>query len=107
MYIPFLLACILTHDAVSAMTNVTVDDSDALILYNPPSDWGVSVVSSLDYNGTHHLSQNSSASAIFTFTGSHAIGFRTKSQTLNAIPRSRCVFSLPKVAIRSDNTTQS
>ncbi|KAJ3756674.1 hypothetical protein F5878DRAFT_547420 [Lentinula raphanica] len=55
--------------AVTTITNVTVDDQDPAILYSP-EDWNTTeAYNSLDYGGYHHLSGQSSAFAIFNFTG--------------------------------------
>ncbi|KAG6837293.1 hypothetical protein H0H93_011895 [Arthromyces matolae] len=49
--------------------NVTVDDQDSSIVYNPRSSWTLSANSSLDVGGAHMLTQDPSATATFTFTG--------------------------------------
>jgi len=50
-------------------TNTTIDDTSSSITYNgewdPPSDVAYTP---LDYDGTHHLSENG-GTATFTFTG--------------------------------------
>ncbi|KAK0242172.1 hypothetical protein EDD85DRAFT_810245 [Armillaria nabsnona] len=52
-----------------ALTNITVDDTNSMINYKGIWDASDSHTSSLDYGGSHTLSSDSSASAIFTFTG--------------------------------------
>lgn len=66
MFIVFLFA-LLAH-AVQAYHNVTIDDSNARIIYNGSWDQGKHQ-SSLDYNGSHALSYDPNASASFSFTG--------------------------------------
>ncbi|KAF9445836.1 hypothetical protein P691DRAFT_762149 [Macrolepiota fuliginosa MF-IS2] len=51
-----------------AQRNVTVDDMDNAIVYTN-SGWSISTFSTLDYNGTHHLTNDDKALATFTFTG--------------------------------------
>ncbi|KIY73926.1 hypothetical protein CYLTODRAFT_485065 [Cylindrobasidium torrendii FP15055 ss-10] len=62
-----LLFAVLWH-TVQAYHNVTVDDSDARVIYNGSWDQG-NHQSSLDYNGSHALSYDPTASASFSFTG--------------------------------------
>ncbi|KAJ7036733.1 hypothetical protein C8F04DRAFT_1094235 [Mycena alexandri] len=53
---------------VSGLRNVTLDDSDSAIVYS--AGWNVSSgTNSLDFNGSLHFSDNSTASASFTFRG--------------------------------------
>ncbi|KAF9073032.1 hypothetical protein BDP27DRAFT_1145733, partial [Rhodocollybia butyracea] len=53
---------------VAGLSNVTIDDQDSRISYSP--GWNrTSSYTSLDYGGYHHLSDQSSASAVFNFTG--------------------------------------
>jgi hypothetical protein len=68
-----MLFCIFYHIAfflvVNAMHNVTVDDNDPSITYQPPSSWVVSVFDVLDAGGQHHDTSDPDATASFTFTG--------------------------------------
>ncbi|KAG6874227.1 hypothetical protein C0995_003773 [Termitomyces sp. Mi166 len=49
--------------------NVTVDDQNPAIVYNPRSNWSPSANSSLDAGGAHMLTQDPVATATFKFTG--------------------------------------
>lgn len=51
------------------MHNVTIDDSDPSIIYQPPDSWETSVYDVLDAGGRHHLTSDPDATASFTFTG--------------------------------------
>ena len=51
------------------MHNVTVDDNDPSITYQPPASWVVSVFDPLDAGGQHHVTSDPDATASFTFTG--------------------------------------
>ena len=62
LYIALLLVA-------SAMHNVTVDDNDPSITYQPLSSWEVSVPDVLDAGGEHHDTSDPDATATFTFTG--------------------------------------
>ena len=62
-YIAFLLV-------VNAMHNMTVDDNDPSINYQPPSSWVVSDSDLLDAGGQHHETTDPDATASYTFTGS-------------------------------------
>lgn len=54
--------------AKAGLMNFTIDDNDPAILYSP--GWNVSASQDpLDYGGLHHLSDQSSAFAVFNFTG--------------------------------------
>lgn len=53
---------------VSGLRNVTLDDSDSAIVYS--AGWNVSSgTNSLDFGGSLHFSDSSTASATFTFRG--------------------------------------
>lgn len=54
---------------VNAMHNVTVDDNDPSITYQPAASWTVSVSDMLDAGGQHHVTSDSDATASFKFTG--------------------------------------
>jgi len=54
---------------VHAEANVTVDDGDSRIVYFPPGAWSRSVQMPLDYGGSHMLTQQPNATAVFNFTG--------------------------------------
>ena len=54
---------------VRAEANITVDDGDSRIIYSPPGAWTKSAQTQLDYGGSHMLSQNPNATAIFNFIG--------------------------------------
>ncbi|TRM65163.1 hypothetical protein BD626DRAFT_214489 [Schizophyllum amplum] len=67
---PFLLlffALATTRFAAAADRNVTLDDNSADIQYS--GDWTTSAESELDYGGTHQLTEDASATAKLTFTG--------------------------------------
>ncbi|KAG6814492.1 hypothetical protein H0H92_000017 [Tricholoma furcatifolium] len=64
-----LLAAAPCLHLVLCLHNVTVDDQDPSIVYNPRSSWTLSANSSLDYGGAHMLTQDPTATATFTFTG--------------------------------------
>lgn len=49
------------------LQNVTLDDNDSQIQYS--GDWGRSTSTDLDYGGSHVLTSNTSAEAVFQFTG--------------------------------------
>jgi hypothetical protein len=51
------------------MYNVTIDDNDPSIIYQPPASWVISVLDTLDAGGRHHVTSDSDATASFTFTG--------------------------------------
>lgn len=51
------------------MQNVTVDDNDPSITYQPTDSWVISVYDVLDAGGTHHVTSDPDATASFTFTG--------------------------------------
>ncbi|KAF8187170.1 hypothetical protein BJ912DRAFT_970385 [Pholiota molesta] len=62
-----LWCCVLT--AVNADFNMTLDDSDLSIVYNPPSSWTHSDPDPLDYGGEHMSTEDPTATATLTFTG--------------------------------------
>ncbi|KAF9443981.1 hypothetical protein P691DRAFT_839307 [Macrolepiota fuliginosa MF-IS2] len=66
-HVLFLLASYYIVGSV-AQRNVTIDDTDKAIVYTN-SDWSASTDSTLDYNGTLHLTNDDAALATFTFTG--------------------------------------
>ncbi|KAF9443988.1 hypothetical protein P691DRAFT_678465 [Macrolepiota fuliginosa MF-IS2] len=66
-YVLFLLAAHYIVGSV-AQRNITVDDSDPT-MFQYSNGWSLTAFSSLDYNGTHHLTNHDSALATFTFTG--------------------------------------
>lgn len=69
LLIPLFLVSRGNH--VSALHNITVDDTDtAAIMYTPPGIWEPSALhlSSLDYGGGHSLGYDT-AKATFSFTG--------------------------------------
>ncbi|KAJ3742445.1 hypothetical protein DFH05DRAFT_214655 [Lentinula detonsa] len=66
-----LLILLLQLDAgrATTITNTTIDDQNSTILYSA-GEWNLSSsYNSLDYDGFHHLSGQSSAFAVFNFTG--------------------------------------
>lgn len=65
----FLLVQCHYSTTVRAEANVTVDDGDSRITYSPPGAWRKSEQTQLDYGGSHMLTQNPNATAIFNFTG--------------------------------------
>ena len=68
-YTAFLLLVVLVVNA--AMHNVTVDDNDPSITYQPHNSWILSVVDVLDAGGRHHITSDTDATASFTFTGEY------------------------------------
>lgn len=62
-----ILAILGLLPVVQAAHNVTVDDNDASVQYS--SGWEISSSSSLNYGGSHHLTEQRTATASFTFTG--------------------------------------
>ena len=54
---------------VNAVYNVTVDDNDGSITYDPPSSWNETEIDELDSGGQHMVTSDTSATATFTFTG--------------------------------------
>ncbi|KAK0473903.1 hypothetical protein IW261DRAFT_1341976 [Armillaria novae-zelandiae] len=60
---------ILIRYAIASLRNITIDDKDARIV--PEGTWNNPSIytSPLDYGGSHSLSEDRSAAAIFTFTG--------------------------------------
>jgi hypothetical protein len=65
----FLLNLLSAILVASALRNVTVDDTDASIAYAGSWEASSTLVSTLDYGGSHTLSDNAAAIATFTFTG--------------------------------------
>ncbi|KAJ3996433.1 hypothetical protein F5050DRAFT_1807748 [Lentinula boryana] len=66
-----LLILILQLDVgrATTITNTTIDDQNSTIFYSS-GEWNLSSsYNSLDYDGFHHLSGQSSAFAVFNFTG--------------------------------------
>lgn len=59
--------------------NVTVDDGDQRIIYSPTGAWTRSAQSSLNYGGSHMLTQNASATAVFSFSGEQESFYFTSS----------------------------
>ncbi|KAJ7690863.1 hypothetical protein B0H17DRAFT_935572 [Mycena rosella] len=67
---PFcLLPLPLFFQVVSALLNVTVDDTDPSITYQGVWEPSSSHLSSLDFGGGHAVSSDITATATFTFTG--------------------------------------
>ncbi|KAF5369706.1 hypothetical protein D9615_010177 [Tricholomella constricta] len=64
-----LFLSILWLKLVHCRHNVTIDDLDPSIVYNPRASWVLSSQSSLNVGGAHMLTQDMSATATFTFTG--------------------------------------
>ncbi|KAK0210059.1 hypothetical protein DFS33DRAFT_1378050 [Desarmillaria ectypa] len=64
-----LVLSILTRHAFTMLDSITIDDTDGRIVYQ--GTWNDRSVynSSLDFSGSHSLSEDSSAEAFFTFTG--------------------------------------
>ena len=61
---------------VGAQRNVSVDDTDPSIRYQPAGAWNVSANSTLDYGGAHMLTQNPNATATFNFTGEQTLAVK-------------------------------
>ncbi|KAH6891583.1 hypothetical protein BKA70DRAFT_850997 [Coprinopsis sp. MPI-PUGE-AT-0042] len=67
---PSLLLSLLSLPwVVSGLRNLTVDDDDPRIRYEPPGAWHLSDNSTLDVGYAHMLTENPNATAIFNFTG--------------------------------------
>lgn len=49
--------------------NVTIDDTDSSIFYQPADRWSTTLPSQLDVGGSHHLTSFPGATATFVFTG--------------------------------------
>ena len=70
-----MLFCIIFYIAfkalllVNAMHNVTVDDNDPSIIYQPEDSWVVSTANKLDAGGRYHVTTDTDGTATFTFTG--------------------------------------
>jgi hypothetical protein len=64
-----LVQCHYLSPTVRAEANVTVDDGDSRITYSPSSAWRKSEQTQLNYGGSHMLTQNPNATAVFNFTG--------------------------------------
>jgi hypothetical protein len=72
-----ILVLALAHDVVcSQYTNCTIDDTDPIVYYN--GSWSEIGPTSLDYDGTHALSSDSGATAIFCFKGGYVSTFFQK-----------------------------
>ncbi len=69
---------------VHAEANVTVDDGDSKIIYSPPGAWSRSMQMPLDYGGSHMLTQNPNATAVFNFTGMCNITFALYRNTITS-----------------------
>ncbi|KAJ7585000.1 hypothetical protein C8J56DRAFT_140095 [Mycena floridula] len=68
MYLPLVALTVLFSASAFADHNVTVDDTDASIVYS--NGWSNSDFNNpLDYGGFHHLSENTTSTATFSFTG--------------------------------------
>lgn len=65
----FIAALATINPAVHAASNVTIDDGDGRIAYSPAGVWAKSAQTSLNYGGSHMLTQNPAAKATFNFTG--------------------------------------
>ncbi|KAJ7153356.1 hypothetical protein C8R46DRAFT_912587 [Mycena filopes] len=65
----FLLPLPLFLHLASALLNVTIDDTDAMITYEGSWEPSATHMSGLDYGGTHTVSGDTAANATFTFTG--------------------------------------
>ncbi|KAJ7664595.1 hypothetical protein DFH06DRAFT_1324137 [Mycena polygramma] len=64
-----LLPLPLFFHVANALLNVTIDDTDPLITYQGTWEPSATLLSGLDYGGSHTLSTDPSASATLTFTG--------------------------------------
>ncbi|KAK0431534.1 hypothetical protein EV421DRAFT_166902 [Armillaria borealis] len=64
-----LVLSILIQHAIATLDNITIDDTNGRIVYE--GIWNDRSIynSTLDFGGSHSLSEDSSAAAIFTFTG--------------------------------------
>ena len=77
LHLPFstrslLFQFLIFSTIVRAAVNITVDDTDqTLIHYSPGDAWQKSTQSSLDYGGTHMLTNDPNAIAVFQFTGEY------------------------------------
>jgi hypothetical protein len=66
----FVLALFLNTHVVFALKNITVDDTDSThIVYFDSLNWQRSNQNNYDYGGSHMVSYDSSATAVFTFKG--------------------------------------
>lgn len=70
---PALLALFLTIRGLSTsaqtLRNVTVDDTNPAITYEPEDQWFLSAASNLNVGGAHMLTSSPGATATFRFTG--------------------------------------
>ncbi|KAJ7319233.1 hypothetical protein DFH08DRAFT_1034895 [Mycena albidolilacea] len=64
----FLLPLLLFLHIVSVLLNVTIDDTDPIIIYSGTWEPLALHLSGLNYGGTHTISSDSAASAMLTFT---------------------------------------
>ena len=62
----FYIFCIAFLLVVNAMHNVTVDDDDPSITYQPPGSWNLYMQ---DPDGEYYTTFDPDATASFTFTG--------------------------------------
>ena len=93
----FLLTIFLS--IVHGLHNVTVDSQSSLITYAPPGSWNQSAPSPLDAGGSHMLTGNSAATAVFNFTGIVIIASRVLRMTLTASCRYRYLFHVATLAL--------
>ena len=69
---------------VDGRHNLTIDDQDPSIVYAPTGAWNRTAASTLDYGGSHMLTQNPNATASFNFTGAfNLFGFHSLLHLLN------------------------
>lgn len=97
----FLLFCLISQLTLSVlcMRNVTVDDNDPSIQYT--DGWGQATPTDLDHGGVHTLTTNTSAQALFNFTGEHPSNWITLTLLADYVSlcRSRNLFHVPFVAL--------
>jgi hypothetical protein len=75
MLIKLILLLTSFRGIVYGLHNVTVYSQDSQITYSP-GDWSLSQPNSLDAGGNHMLTQHSTGTATFTFTGIEIIASR-------------------------------
>lgn len=73
IHLILLLSALLS--SVHGRQNVTIDDPDASIVYAPTASWSVSASNALNVGGSHRLTQDTTATATFTFTGMNLLIF--------------------------------